>query len=356
MTQTSGLEERPTYLFGAGAAASWILQGFRRDGIRVDGFLDDAADRIGTVGAVPVFLPDDDRALGQDLRGTSTVVMAVMSPRFDEVGARERLMSLGWADVRGFGEYGRAMLAESGRRCAMLSADELDSHVLELAQVRSLLGDDQSRQVFDGFLSFVRDLDDTGLPPITEHPYYPDDLPRWPEPLRMIDLGAFDGETVAAAIDRGYDLEAAVSFEPDPTNFAQLAQTSRDIPGMSALPLGVLDRTCVLKFASQGDAGSFVSESGDIAIQCVALDDAIPHFAPNMIKLDIEGSEEAALRGSEALLRKYRPCLAVSLYHLSTDVWRIPLYLRDVLGDCDFRLRRHSRTIADTVLYVYPLD
>lgn len=45
------------------------------------------------------------------------------------------------------------------------------------------------------------------------------------------------------------------------------------------------------------------------------------------------------------MLRKYRPCLAVSLYHLSTDVWRIPLYLREILGECDFRLRRHSRTI-----------
>lgn len=353
MTQTEELVDRPTYLFGAGAAASWVLQGFHREGLRVDGFIDDAAARIGAVGSVPVFQPDSENLSPAD-RGSATVVMAVMNPNFDEAGARDRLLSLGWADVRGFGDYGRAVLAESGQRCGMLDAAEFDSHEAELAQVRGLLGDDHSRRVFDAFVAFVLDLDDTGFPPITTNPYYPGDLPRWPEPMRMIDLGAFDGETVEAALGRGYSLEAAISFEPDPSNYAKLARTARGIPGMTALPLGVLDSTRVLRFASQGDAGSYVSEDGDIAIQCVALDDAIPHFAPNMIKLDIEGSEEPALRGAEGILRRYRPCLAVSMYHLSTDMWRIPLFLRDVLGDCDFRLRRHSRTIADTVLYVYP--
>jgi hypothetical protein len=81
----------------------------------------------------------------------------------------------------------------------------------------------------------------------------------------------------------------------------------------------------------------------------------MPHFAPNLIKLDIEGSEEAALRGAEHLIRRSRPGLAVSVYHLPSDIWRIPLLLSEYLdGRARFYLRRHSRTIADTVLYVFP--
>ena len=87
----------------------------------------------------------------------------------------------------------------------------------------------------------------------------------------------------------------------------------------------------------------------------VAMDDVMPHFAPNLIKFDVEGSEEQALRGAEQLLRIYKPALAVSVYHIATDLWRIPLYLASIYGkDCKYYLRRHSRTIADTVLYVHP--
>jgi len=342
------------FLFGAGGAASWVLQGFVREGIPINGFIDDAADRIRTVGNLPVHAPNSVLLpIGQ--RKKSTVIFAVMNPAVNESATRDRLLALGWGEVLSFGEFGRNAYRSSGKLCSMLDASDVGNHKRELAATRTLLSDDHSRQVFDAFVAFVTQLDDSGFPEITPDPYFPADLPRWPKQLRMIDCGAFDGDSVRAAIKHGYNIEASICFEPDPANFANLVQNNYAISGAMAWPCGVLDRTTMLQFSAQGDTGSSICNDGGIPIQCVKLDDVIPNFVPNMIKLDIEGSEEAALRGAETIIRSSRTGLAVSVYHLPTDIWRIPLYLSSVIGPkCQFYLRRHSRTIADTVLYVYP--
>jgi len=342
------------FLFGAGGAASWVLQGFVREGIPISGFIDDAADRIRIVGNLPVHAPNSAH-IPIGLRKKSTVIFAVMNPAVNESATRDRLLGLGWGEVLSFGEFGRNAYRSGGKLCSMLDASDVGNHKPELAAARALLSDDHSRQVFDAFVAFVTQLDDSGFPEITPDPYFPADLPRWPKQLRMIDCGAFDGDSVRAAIKRGYKVEASISFEPDPVNFESLAQNNHAIPCAMALPCGVLDRTTMLQFSAQSDTGSSICTNGGISIQCVKLDDVIPHFAPNMIKLDIEGSEEAALRGAETIIRSSRTGLAVSVYHLPTDIWRIPLYLSSIIGPkCQFYLRRHSRTIADTVLYVYP--
>ncbi len=346
--------EASTFLFGAGGAASWVLNGFQREGISVAGFIDDAAERIRTVGSVLVYAPDDARISRSD-RDTATVVCAVMNPAVDEDAIQRRLRELGWRNVQTLGTYGRMELRKTGRRCSMLDGGSLEHHSGELKHARSLLCDAHSQAVFDAFVAFCRELDDTGFPPISPNPYFPSDLPRWCERLRLIDCGAFDGDSVRAAQSHGYTIEASISFEPDPANFNRLATNIVSIAGAMAWPCGVSDQTRMLRFAAQGDTGSSVSATGDVHVQCVTLDDTIPHFAPNLIKLDIEGSEESALRGAERLIRSHRPGIAVSVYHLPTDIWRIPLYLSEILGaDTKFFLRRHSRTIADTVLYVFP--
>jgi hypothetical protein len=71
----------------------------------------------------------------------------------------------------------------------------------------------------------------------------------------------------------------------------------------------------------------------------------------DFIKMDIEGSELAALKGAEKTLREQRPRLAISLYHRREDFHAIPLWL-DQLG-CGYRfyLEHYSMHHEETVLY-----
>jgi hypothetical protein len=71
----------------------------------------------------------------------------------------------------------------------------------------------------------------------------------------------------------------------------------------------------------------------------------------DLIKMDIEGSELAALRGAENSLRRWRPKLAISLYHRPEDFFAIPLWLKSL--DCGYRLFLNHYSIhhEETVLY-----
>jgi hypothetical protein len=51
----------------------------------------------------------------------------------------------------------------------------------------------------------------------------------------------------------------------------------------------------------------------------------------DFIKMDIEGAELEALKGSESVLRLFKPKLAITVYHHFKDFWTIPQYL-DSLG------------------------
>lgn len=76
---------------------------------------------------------------------------------------------------------------------------------------------------------------------------------------------------------------------------------------------------------------------------------AIPRV--DFIKLDIEGAERAALAGAAGTLRRFRPRLAVSLYHKPTDLFEIPLQLRDLDLGYRFYLDHYTIFHEETVLY-----
>jgi len=71
----------------------------------------------------------------------------------------------------------------------------------------------------------------------------------------------------------------------------------------------------------------------------------------DLIKLDIEGSELAALQGGEKSIRRWRPKLALSLYHRPEDLFSIPLWINSL--DCGYRLFLDHYSIhhEETVLY-----
>ena len=82
--------------------------------------------------------------------------------------------------------------------------------------------------------------------------------------------------------------------------------------------------------AGREQAKAWCPADGDIHIQLVALDDALPTFRPTYMKFDIEGSELAALKGAERTIRKHQPAIAVCVYHRPEDLWEILRYLREV--------------------------
>ena len=75
------------------------------------------------------------------------------------------------------------------------------------------------------------------------------------------------------------------------------------------------------------------------------------NFNPNLVKVDIEGSELEVLHGAKKLIHKYRPNLCISVYHRPGD----PLDILDLLASWNlgyqFYLRCHEYNAYGLVLY-----
>jgi FkbM family methyltransferase len=111
-----------------------------------------------------------------------------------------------------------------------------------------------------------------------------------------------------------------------------------------------------LPYSGEGPATSVATnlDSGAGAVPTIALDDYVRELElprVDFIKLDIEGAELQALQGAEDTLRRFRPRLAIALYHRLADFVDIPRYLEGL--DLGYRLLLGHFTIhtEETVLF-----
>jgi FkbM family methyltransferase len=175
---------------------------------------------------------------------------------------------------------------------------------------------------------------------------------------RFIDGGAYDGDTYAQMVRRGVRLGSYVALEPDPSTYRRLAARLREGVGRPGevllLPCAAWSQTCQLSFAADGSEGSAVSSAGSARVQAVALDEALPGYRPDLLKLDVEGAEIEALTGAREMIRQARPILAVAVYHQPEHLWTIPFLLQAREPGYTFHLRYHQFGGNDIVLYALP--
>jgi FkbM family methyltransferase len=75
----------------------------------------------------------------------------------------------------------------------------------------------------------------------------------------------------------------------------------------------------------------------------------------DLIKMDIEGAETLALEGASNAIEKYRPSLAIAIYH-GNDFFTIPNYLNNVLKNYKFYIGHYTIHAEETIMYCVPIE
>lgn len=171
----------------------------------------------------------------------------------------------------------------------------------------------------------------------------------------MIDAGAFNGDSIKDFIKKvnGY-FGGIYAFELDKSNFEKLKQsvTRYDSEKIELYNMGVFEKNIEINYEGNGPLAS-IGEGLSKKAKVIRLDDVLMDKNITFIKMDIEGSEQAALKGAEQIIHAKKPKLAISVYHKLEDLWEIPLYIKSLGSNYKIYLRHHSPIVWDTNCYAY---
>lgn len=216
-------------------------------------------------------------------------------------------------------------------------------------------------------MGFSRDriIDSLSCYPSTVRPIYFEFPELIPKDGIFIDAGAMDGKDTMRYMQFAGDGAKAICFEPDKENYMKCKETFCNMDtDIKLIRAGLSDKDGYARFSANANGGSFIMDEeisslnihrremklGEIEIN--KLDSVISEGnRVGMIKMDIEGSEYAALCGAREVLIRDKPFLAISVYHKKLDLLYIMGYLHDLVPEYRFWIRQYDFLFTDTILY-----
>ena len=218
-------------------------------------------------------------------------------------------------------------------------------HKDEIEQAFALLSDERSREVFQGVIDFRRTGRIDILQSTSDEPAaILDELLHFDQYRIMGDIGAYNGDTAEALLERCPLAEKIYSLEPDRRNFRKLSAFAEGKEKIVPINAASWDENTTLYFDDAGNRNSGLAEEGiskrRVEVNAIALDGILADGV-DYIKYDVEGAEKEALEGSREVISKYRPDLLISIYHRTEDLHALVLQLHEICPDYKLFIRRY---------------
>lgn len=151
----------------------------------------------------------------------------------------------------------------------------------------------------------------------------------------------------------GDNYKKIIAFEPDKDNFVDCVNqvNQRGYKNVEIINKGAYSSRKTICFEAAGSGISKISETGNTIIEAITIDEIVGDDKVTFIKMDIEGAELEALRGSRETIRKHIPRLAISIYHKPEDIIDILSFIHELIPEYRFWIRQYSYFSGETVLY-----
>ncbi len=222
-------------------------------------------------------------------------------------------------------------------------------HLPELSDVHDMLADDKSKKIFRAAITgrITRIMQDFIF--TTEHEYFLNGFLPGDGDI-AIDGGAYDGDTASDFVRQGAKVYA---FEMDTDNYQKCIKPAEEF-GFTIENLGLNDKVSEAFYSQSGVGSHKLSNQtgGGVVGHFIDLDTYVEEKnlpRVDYLKLDIEGSELEALRGSAKTIVRWKPKMAICVYHKPEDLWTLPTYIKSLRADYEFQFRHHTCNRAKEV-------
>ena len=341
---------KPLVLYGTGSAAEKIMKELDIRGLRVSGiFASDGFVRDRYFQGFKVLSYDD----AKDQFGDMCVLLCFGSHRPEVLENIQRIASEQ--------EFYAPDLPVAGE--GLFDREYYGAHREELARVRERLADDQSRFVFDSVIEYkltgrIEPLLACQTPEEENWQLFCD------VGSTFLDLGAYTGDTVELFLKAcSGTYSKIIAVEPESRNFRKLKENclrmsgsggGESLPGNIRLVNAAIGDHCgTVSFTQGAGRGGAAGKGKARPVDLVTVDSIVGNEKIDLIKMDLEGAESAALRGAEQAIKAFRPRMLVSAYHRTEDLIKIPQQVLSAAPYCGMYLRKDPCLPAWGINYIF---
>jgi len=219
----------------------------------------------------------------------------------------------------------------------------------------ALLIDDLSKEVYNGMIDFRCKSDPKKFPAYDKtSAYFYNEFFTYGDDEVFIDCGAMMGDTIThfktAMAQYGAGYSKIIAFEPDSYNYKNIKNAHPDVIAIQA---GVWSENTTGYFHDDNsNITSSDSEKSGVAVTLKSIDNCPECEGVTLIKMDIEGSETNALIGAKRTIEKYKPKLAICIYHSDEEMISIIEWIHENFPEYSLYVRQHIKYLTiETVLY-----
>lgn len=214
------------------------------------------------------------------------------------------------------------------------------------------LNDYKSKKLLFGILNNWYQYDFTTLKETKEQTfkhYFDLDLVESNENTVFVDIGAYIGDTTLDFIDTFLkNYKKIYCYEITDLSYSLLKNNLSKYKNIEFKKNAVGDSNTYVSINEHIDmSANKVDKEGNKKIKQITLDSDIKEKI-DIIKMDIEGMEQQALKGSENHIKNDTPTLLISIYHKNEDYTKIAKYINKINKNYDFYLRSYSGPIYPT--------
>lgn len=336
------LKSENLILFGAGPHGQAVLRYLKQQGITVRGFIDnDPKKQGGEIDGLPIDAPSS---------------LANYPDSVVLVTARHAVKPI------------LKQLADYPTSAISFDTFFATNHLERLAKVRNnLLNDSTSKLCFDGLIKTMMTGNNDYCAEVAEaNQYFA--LPQFFNigSDHYIDAGAYVGDTIERFLWAHNGIFSHIyAFEPGAQQFNAMEKrldrlcdewaVDRNKFTLVQAGLGEKNGELSLPVTEQLQSTSFIATHGpgEELLPIFSIDQYFQDKPVSCLKADIEGMEIPMLQGAQETIKRYRPRMALSIYHEPTDLFEIAEYVHNLVPEYKMAVRQHAPLLMDTVLYCW---